>query len=52
MEKICWGNPGLNWMILIWIYRIDLAQDEDSWQAVLTAVMKLASFIICGESLK
>jgi hypothetical protein len=32
--------------------RIYMVQDENSWQAVLTAVMKFSNFIKCGESLK
>ena len=44
------GKPGLNGMILKRIYkkqyeglnRIDVVQNEDSWQAVVIAVMKLS----------
>jgi hypothetical protein len=49
-ERDHWGDPGIDGRILRWIFRkwdfgvvdwIELAQDRDTWRALVTAVMNL-----------
>jgi hypothetical protein len=49
-ERNHWGDPGVDARILEWIFRkwgegvmdwIELAQDRDSWRALVNAVMNI-----------